>query len=291
MISKPAVTALAGVSVLAAAIAFADPQAPQTAPEDARIVVRGLIGELTVITGGSGDLTVDVSNDANLGPPEMLRGGDTIHMSWPEHDMVNCWSERGETIVRLRHGGPKLHQKDMPKVTVRAPAGVSADIELLAGKAEIGDTATLRAENKGCGDMKIGDVAGPAELYITGSGDLVAGNTGDLTAAITGSGDLSVGDVDGPADLSIQGSGDLSLRSVNGDVTAQVMGSGDIAIAGGAIPVLKAQVMGSGDIAIDADVGEAEASVFGSGDIEIARVSGALRASEFGSGEVSVRRR
>ena len=183
-----------------------------------------------------------------------------------------------------------------------------ADLQLSScGELDMGDvTDTLSVRSSGSADVTARHV-GQAELMTSGSGDYELLSAESLNFRTSGSGDLAMKDVAGPASISTTGSGDIVLVSIgdglefrttgsgdflaseiNGPVELSSTGSGDVEIDGGVMDSLSARTTGSGDMEIGGKVGPAELSANGSGDIVVKCQSGDLTHRVGGSGDIRV---
>jgi hypothetical protein len=197
---------------------------------------------------------------------------------------------------------------ELPVVTVHAPRAIAIAADG-AVWGEVGVSDTLRLENVGCGDWRVGAVGGKLDLRVVGSGDIKADTAGALDLGIVGSGDVGLRSVAGPAtivvagsgdvhvgaiggalDVQLRGSGDLTADRVEGPVNAKIAGSSDVKINGGHASALAVQTSGSGDFLFNGVAGSVSATVSGSGDIRVAHADGPVAKSVSGSGDIDIGR-
>jgi hypothetical protein len=121
----------------------------------------------------------------------------------------------------------------------------------------------------GVGSIMAGDIVGPLDISLAGSGTAAFGRVTTAEVSVTGSAVVTVAEVAKEAEL-------------------KVTGSGNIDIAHGTIDSLEADVTGSGTIRYQGVFREAELNVTGSGDIIIPTCVNA-RQSIAGSGTIRCR--
>ena len=193
---------------------------------------------------------------------------------------------------------------DLPMIVVHLPLDARiADEGAVWG--QLGGADRLQLSTVGCGDWTVGPLKGRLDAQMTGSGDATVERAGEVHGRLAGSGDLRVGPVAGVADVSVAGSGDIQTGPVGGPVHATLSGSGDIDVArvqapveahiassggvrihSGYAPQVRVSVAGSGDFDFDGQAGGLSASVVGSGDVRVAHVAGPVSKTVTGSGEV-----
>lgn len=292
---------------LAAATGVIAHAGPSLAQADIKqVVLDDMIA--TVIIERSADGKVSVSGlrgDAMTLTSDQR--GDTLRIAGPEElDDEAFWDaymdrKGGVRIGNFRLGGNSRSitvqngrderfealLEDYPTLTIRLPEGTDFRFEDSAlfmngdtalGRVEadgnvylltvLGDADSADLKLQGPGDLTVGDIAGLADIALSGSGDIAFGRAGSAVLNLRGSGDIKGGDIAGDAALVLQGSGDIEAGRIGGAAELSLRGSGDIdvnEVAG----ALEAQLMGSGDIEIDEVSGPVEASLRGSGDIKI----------------------
>ena len=254
--------------------------------------ITDFVGTLVIKTGPGMQRSVFVEeglavSKGELDAPELEQTKDGFRIKGDEVKVKNCSSRNNKYELQIK-GHSKRPLEDFPVVTVTAPSDIELDLQIIGGKATIGDVSEADLNVSGCGDIILGDVADELDASINGSGDIQAGDVGGLEAAIRGSGDIFVGQVDGAADMSIAGSGDIATGRVGGSIEAGIAGSGDIRSSGGT-DELDVGIRGSGDVRIqDASFETADLSVAGSGDIRVGGTVGDLDIAIAGSGDIMV---
>lgn len=121
----------------------------------------------------------------------------------------------------------------------------------------------------GSGDARTGS-AETAKLRVAGSGDITAGDVrGRLEADVAGAGNVRVRSVAGPLDVRMAGSGDVVVNGGRASaMTVSMAGSGNVLFAGVA-DSLNARIAGSGDVRVRQVRGPVKRSVMGSGSVQI----------------------
>ena len=296
------------------------------------IEFREVYGTINITLTERGPLTVEMS-----GPGAgalAIRKGQAVSIvgDFDKRTFMQAYRRQARSMRMSRSGVPGRDRpfeemlKDEPVLTITAAPGtairvvdgaVKMNVEGRAGDVEIDDNAMLLVTMgdmdraligvHGHGYVKTGDIAGPFEAAVHGSGDLVFGNAGlvdlsvhgsgdvygkaiagDLTAQLHGSGDLELGDVAGRTQAQVHGSGDLELGRVAGGIEAQVYGSGDL-IFQGVSGNVDAVVHGSGEIDLgDGEVQDLDISVHGSGSVSFDGASVNAKLRNGGSGNITV---
>jgi hypothetical protein len=150
----------------------------------------------------------------------------------------------------------------------------------------VGRSQRLKLGTAGCGDWTVANVAGPLQVSLAGSGDVMAGSAGSAEVSVAGSGDVRLASISNGLEASVAGSGDIRAASVGGRVKASIAGSGDIVVDTGRMDDVDASIAGSGDVRIEGVARSVDASIIGSGDVRVAQVTGAVNHSVMGSGTV-----
>jgi DUF4097 and DUF4098 domain-containing protein YvlB len=256
-------------------------------PETVLVTVECPVGEVVVTTHDAPRTEVDVI---------ALRNDDATREA-VERTRVEARPRSGghEVVVEVpRRSGSFFGREPRIRVEVRAPEGASltfqtasADVTVdgrlgvVRGKTASGDVtipnaAEIRVDTAS-GDLRIGDVAGAAQLR-SASGDIKAGTVGGPLDAAVVSGDLRVASaplggsaaaVSGDIELGSVREGELVVRTVSGDVTVGVR-------QGSRVHVDVSTV--SGDLKSELDLTDVEADTEGPlVDVRGKTVSGDLR--------------
>ncbi len=191
------------------------------------------------------------------------------------------------TITITTPGQTDLQMTDVMTILNSDDLGDVFVDDLVKIRATFGNIETGDITLSGSGDMTFGNVNGPLDANVNGSGDLSFGDIAEGILEVRGSGDLLVGNVAGDVRADVRGSGDLEMEDVSGAATFKVQGSGDLA-ADSLMQKSILSVNGSGDIHIgrlkDAPI---QATVNGSGDIQIDEGSAsALKVRVNGAGDM-----
>ena len=253
----------------------------------AEVVIHDAAMRVTVIPEARSDVTVEVVRNnphfrigvTRLGNDVWINGGKGFRG-------LNCRSLFGRRGVWV-WGAGFIPYEALPQLVVRTPMNV----KVRAGSAVFGvigraDSAEL--DNAGCGDWVMANVAGPAIVRASGSGDVRAASAGSAEVHISGSADVNLGAVRNGLTSSVAGSGDLRAASVNGPMHVRVAGSGDVIAHGGQVTDMDVQVAGSGDVRFGGVAQNLQASVAGSGDVSVGHVTGTVSRHIAGSGSVTV---
>ena len=199
-------------------------------PADLTVDVKLPIGLVEIVAGPPGIATVELTSRGGLGEQLLDESrvevsGDRLIVHAPDR------GTRGLGLFRARVSG-SLHAR------ITIPEGARLDADVAAADIDAPIRFREAQIRSASGDIRLGDVTGPASVH-TASGDLQLGDVdGDLSAA-TASGDVRIGDVGGTAtvrtasgDVAVGSlGGDARVRSVSGDVAVRELTSGDIDVA------------------------------------------------------------
>ncbi len=266
IISRVLLSSLLCASALSAGTAFAD--SPPT------LTLKNFIGTVDIVTEGE-DITVSgqekgsVSHDRNA---TTIDGGKSYKTS-------NCKTSGGTISLSFgkknwfkRIGGYK-NLDEYPALKISVPEGTDLIVRdsVVFGSGE--DFASVDAKIASCGSFKVGDIDGPLDLRVSGSGDFYAGTVGAANIRISGSGDVELGDIKGgdikeATVIKVSGSGDLNAGNITGDTKITTTGSGDVEL-GSIDGDLVYEGRGSSDLDAEAVNGRLSITVTGSGDVEI----------------------
>ena len=271
--------------------------------------IENFAGRVQIQTGGSGEVTVAVSNPGgHVDTPAVATAADgTVVVDGGLNMRRMRCNSRNNRYQVWEQGESRESLDEYPMLTITAPADLALKIErsLFVGTAE--DMGSMDIGMSKCGRFEAGNVAGDADIGISGSGDVRLQNVGGTAdIGISGSGDVFMGTVGGMMDIGISGSGDVEAGSVDGDVEIGISGSGDVEL--GDVQSLSIRISGSGDIAADNMNGAFNAGISGSGDIRVrggqaqpfeARINGSgdidfggtatnVTVNENGSGDVEI---
>ncbi len=197
------------------------------------------------------------------------------------HKNLNC-RDNGVAI----DGMGTVAQADLPTVYIKVPM----DAKVSAGGATfgtLGASSTLEFSQGGCGDWKLGDVAGKSEVNIGGSGNVNAGGAGDAEINIGGSGNYTGTSV-AKMEANIGGNGDIDIARINGDGEVNIGGSGNVKVDDGAMSRMEVNIAGSGDVRFGGTAGELEVNIVGSGDVRVKAVTGNVSKTVLGSGHIII---
>lgn len=274
-----------------AALALTAAAAPAFAASTT-LVIKDFVGTISVETSNNADLRITKKSKSSDVEIDGSANTLVIDGGIDRPDGNKCkgyygsvsWSLFGKKEKSERVGGYE-DLDDYPKLTISAPDDVKLVIENAIPFGDAGDIGSADIELSHCGRLEVGNIAGNADIKITGSGDMSAENIGSVKARVTGSGDLefmSTGDADlrskgsgnidfenaDNVDLTISGSSDVNIETVTGQLSIRSSGSSDIDVetvgAG-----LDYEASGSGDFSAQEVNGDANISARGSSDIDI----------------------
>lgn len=257
---------------------------------DTTLTIENFIGKIAIETGSK----LKVTNKQNSSDVDFDRSGDTLTIDGgiSEPDGEDCkgyygrgsWSFFSKKEKKGDFGGYE-NLDDYPNLTISAPENVTLVIKNAIPFGTISDIGAADIEMSYCGNLKMHNIDGAANLNIRGSGDISALDIGTVKASINGSGDLEFenttdaiikvrgsGDVDfgdaDNADITVSGSGDIEMGNIAEMLHVESAGSGDVSsgdVGGGLIY----KGRGSGDFELDNVSGDADIRVSGSGDVDI----------------------
>lgn len=289
------------------------------------LIVRNAAAILHVIPEERADISINVTGGEALPALSVGVAGTELVIDGGLNTRTRaCGVENGVPFVLLSRG-KRVAQSQLPVITARVPM----DVKLAAGWAVLSDIGPSRSadlrfsscvaqaigpvagalhidssgagdiiaqtagetkvDSAGSSDIVLGDIGGPLEAQLSGSGSVKAGNvTGKADLDLAGSGTIEVGVIGGPLSADLAGSGDLIAASASGDLDFSLAGSGDLTVRGGLAGAIEANVAGSGDIVFEGEAASVEANIVGSGDVRVKKVTGKVEQSAIGSGKVII---
>lgn len=253
---------------------------------DAKLEVRGAAMRLVVIPQSRPDIAITVLKTNARLPIRIRRFGETTFVNGDVGHRIHGCRVNGGRGVRI-WGRGVFDYDSLPQVVARVPM----DVTVSAGDAVFGDvgrSAALELNNRGCGDWTVSNVSGRARLDVTGSGTTRAGAAGSADIAVAGSGDVFMREVHGPLNAGSSGSGDIEVAEIRGPLTVRIAGSGDVKVNEGEASEVNVSIAGSGGVRFGGVARSLKASIAGSGDVSVAQVQGPIIKHVFGSGEVHV---
>lgn len=259
---------------------------------EATLTLKNYVGKITVNTEPGADLKIESKNRANS--VDFDRDGDELlidgNIKRPDSDGCKgyygkvSWSWNDKKEKKGQFGGYK-NLDQYPDITITGPETLTVVVENSIPFGAVGNIGGADIKLGYCGRLTIGDINGPADLRVTGSGDLVAGNIGDLMTRISGSGDFDFGDVDN-ADIKVSGSGNVEFGNANA-VTLSISGSGDVEMEDIATSLF-IKSGGSGDVSVTSLGEELTFEGGGSSDISIDDINGRALIKVGGSSDVDI---
>ena len=238
------------IPALAVAAAVASPvlagrtaPAPTTYPATS-LNVRNAVAILRVTAEDRPDISLDISNTGRLSAPTITLQGDQVIVDGGLENAIGRCRGGNHLDVSVQGVGV-VTDADAPVITARVPRAV----RVWAGGAvdtTIGPAASADVRVAGCGQARIGNVAGALALSTAGSGAVEVGTSQSATVRATGSGSASLGAVAGRLHVSLSGSGDIGAESVRGPLEVQISGSGSVNVRGGSVSDAAVSIAGSG---------------------------------------------
>ncbi|MDX2234827.1 MAG: DUF2807 domain-containing protein [Hyphomonadaceae bacterium] len=261
---------------------------PAAAYAGRELKVRNAVARLTVIPEDRSDIALEIVNPGTLPTPTVRLEGDEVVVDGgiANRRIRNC-EGAGDQFTVTVNGVGDVSAAQAPRITARVPRAVAVAVS--GGvESEIGPSSSADLLFSGCGDARVGDVAGDLDVSASGSGDLKVGAAQSASVSMSGSGAAVVGAVAQKLDVSLSGSGGVTVAAANGPVEVAIAGSGDVAIDGGSMGDADVSIAGSGGVTLGGDVQSLDVSIAGSGDVEVRGKAAALDASIMGSGDVTV---
>ncbi|AYG95475.1 hypothetical protein D8I30_10055 [Brevundimonas naejangsanensis] len=297
---KPAVSAAAALSVLAASAVLAAPAMAQD------VEIRHAVARVIVIPEDRTDVAVEITQGTS-GLPQLQvdrRGGKvridgglglTRGFGFGADEIRSCRSGAAEArqpgegaSAQVRRIG-WVRLEDAPLIVLRTPR----DVDVSGSGAVFGAVGrgarSVDLGNAGCGAWTVANVEGAVDLSVGGSGSIRAGSSQTLSASVGGSGSIYAGST-GALAANVGGSGAIDVARVDGDAKVAIGGSGDVRIRGGQASRLAVSIGGSGDVRFDGQAGDVSVSIAGSGDVQVAEATGRVSRSVVGSGTLRIGR-
>jgi DUF4097 and DUF4098 domain-containing protein YvlB len=262
-----------------------DTDCSMPAREGGRMVLRADLGAVKVRTGVA----------------DRVNGRVRVSAYTADENEADRLFRRYELKVRrLKAGGilveSGIASRDRASVRLRiefefeVPRRFNLDLETQEGDIEVERLDGQLRTSTAAGNIRSGDIDGPAKVETAG-GSITLGNIGGRLDAQTAGGNIQVGDVKGNAILETSGGG-INAGRVGGTVLAETVG-GDIALRG-ASGALRAETAGGqiwigesdgsisaqsagGTIRLEGGRGTVTAST-GGGNIDLFQVQGAVHA-------------
>ncbi|HEY5289251.1 MAG TPA: hypothetical protein VIJ59_04390 [Caulobacteraceae bacterium] len=262
--------------------------APAIANGATRLEIRHAAAHVTIIPEARRDILVGIVRSSRDLPIRVSRSGEaTLVDGGLDRRVRGCPRlADGAFGVRVRGLG-SVAAADVPRLVIRTPF----DVQVSAGdgvSGELGRTASLVFENRGCGNWTIANVLGRLRLDQIGSGAVRVGRADAADLNVAGNGNIVTGPVAGPLTAVSSGEGTISVARVEGPLVARVAGSGAIEVKAGAAAQLNASIAGSGSIRFGGVAGGVSASVAGPGVISVRRATGRVSRRLFGAGRIVV---
>jgi hypothetical protein len=247
------------------------------------VIIHDAAARVTVIPDARNDVSVEVVRSNPHFRITVTKIGDDVSVDGGLGFRGHNCRNKGVSVW----GVGFVPYQDLPQIVVRTPMNV----RVKAGGAVfgvVGRADSTELGNSGCGDWTVANVAGPADVRVSGSGDVRVADVGSADVRISGSANVVLGDVRGGLAAATSGSGDVSARTVNGPLHVRVAGSGDVTSRGGQVTNMFVSIAGSGDVKFGGVAQSLDASVAGSGDVFVSHVVGPVSKHIAGSGSVRV---
>jgi hypothetical protein len=282
----------AAAALLAAGSAWAQTEAQGWAryPRASEVQLRDVAGFVRVTPQDRRDVAVAVTNPGPLPTPEARVVGDRLVIDGKLRRQIRSCRVRGAHgfEVRTRRQG-EVADALLPVVELRVPQdavlSVSGAVRLHMGPAQ-----SARVRLDGCGDADLEQVAGEADIAVSGAPDVRLYDTGSARIAVAGAGDVTLGVVRSGLTVSIAGAGDVIAGRADGPTNIAIQGAGDVVIRDGRATTLSVAVAGAGDVTHNGVAERLDAAILGSGDVRVRRVEGQVTRRIMGAGDVIVGR-
>ncbi len=257
--------------------------AAQAAQASTEVELRHAAARVVVIPENRPDVSLVVAYGSSTLPKIMVHteGDKLVADGKLEMHDLSC-RDNGVHV----NGTGDVAAANLPLVTIRVPMDAKVSLGG-ASYGEVGASKSLEFDAGGCGNWKLGDVAGKGEINIGGSGTVNAGGIGEAEVNIGGSGNFharSVGRLEG----NIGGHGDIDADTITGDSEINIGGSGNVNLNGGMSPKMEINVAGSGHVTFGGEVRDLEVNIVGSGDVHVKKVTGNVSKSVMGSGNIVI---
>lgn len=297
---KPAVSAAAVLSVLAASAVLAAPAMAQD------VEIRNAVARVIVIPEDRTDVAVEITpGTSGLPQLQIDRRGGKVRIDGglgrarsfglSNDEIRNCRGGAAEArqpgegaSAQVRRIG-WVRLEDAPLIVLRTPR----DVDVKGSGAVFGAVGrgarSVDLGNAGCGAWTVANVEGSVDLAVGGSGSIRAGSSQTLAASVGGSGSIFAG-ATGTLAANVGGSGAIDVARVDGDAKVAIGGSGGVRVRGGRAPRLAVSIGGSGDVRFDGTAGDVSVSIAGSGDVRVAEATGRVSRSVVGSGNLQIGR-
>jgi hypothetical protein len=231
----------------------------------AEVQVRGAAMQLTVIPEARSDVVGVVTRGNDRLPPiRFTRTPQGLLVDGGLGKRISDCGMFGGVKIR---GGPRIHKRDVPQVTVRVPLDAVVRTDGYV-RGAIGPTHSVSLTAEGCGDWTVGATES-LQISLEGLGNVHAGATRSARVGMEGMGDVDIASVAGPVDASVAGMGSLRIKS-------------------GRATRFKASLDGMGSIRFDGSADSVDASADGMGSIRVARATGPVRKDVSGFAHIKV---
>lgn len=231
----------------------------------ADIQVKGAAMQLTVIPEARNDVVATVTRGNDKLPPiRFTRTANGLLIDGGLGKRISDCGMFGGVKIK---NGPRIHKRDIPQVTVRAPLDVVVTTDGYV-RGSIGGARSVNLSAEGCGDWTVGDTQS-LQISLEGLGDVNAGATRSAKVGMEGLGDVDIVSVSGPVDASVEGMGSLRIK-------------------GGHATRFHASLEGMGSIRFDGVADTVDASADGMGSIRVARATGSVRKDVSGFAHIKV---
>ena len=299
---------------------------PSAFADDAQTLsIKGFVGTVNITTGGDFNVSGKKGDITEIRQDGLIIDGNAVI------DNSRCKNVNGK--IELSFGGKGWFKrfggytdlKDYPNLDITVPEGTHLHIHDSVIFGSGGDFGSVDAKIQSCGDLDIGNVKGPLNLRVSGSGDFSAQTVGkadirisgsgdvtlgDMSAAtikVTGSGDLEAGHISGAAKITTTGSGDIEIETLSGDlvyegrgssnfdaqrvdgrISLTLTGSGNVDIENGDAPTVMVTSRGSSNMDFGGTAGEVIIAASGSGNVEIEDATGERDVQSSGSSSIKI---
>ena len=201
--------------------------------------------------------------------------------------VLDATADRAEEIAALR----TETVRDTATIR-RAPEECPDGRPTLKLAVRIPPRTPIAIDDGGTAAYQLPDTEAPLAIDSSGSMSLRAGAIGPLSLDNSGSATIDIGRISGPAQVDVSGSGDITIHA--GDIDAlnvDASGSGRLRYGSGTIRAVQISSSGNTDITIGATVGAVSADLSGSGMVRLHRVTGPVSQDSEGAGQMIIENR
>lgn len=259
-------------------------------PRASEVQLRDVAGFVRVTPQDRSDVAVALVNPGPLPALELRMVRDRLVVDGKLRREIRSCRVRGADgfEVRTRRQGVVAGEQ-LPIIELRVPQDAVVSVNG-AVRLHMGPARSVRVRLDGCGDADLEQVAGEADVAVSGAPDLRLYDAGSASIAVAGAGDVTLGVVRSGLTVSIAGAGDVIAARADGPTNIAIQGAGDVIIRDGRATTLSVAVAGAGDVTHNGAAERLDAVILGAGDVRVRRVEGQVTRRVLGGGDVIIGR-